>query len=549
MSKTSRWKNLLWIGAALAIAIPLAALEPRPAPAVAGATAASAASAVAGTTAAAADSNGSVATHAATHTAMDSAAGVDAGAGVVGTAAPKVGFSDQRLANGLRVLIAEDHTAPVFSIAVVYDVGSANERPGRTGFAHLFEHMMFKGSANVGSGEHFILIFNNGGSMNGTTNKDRTNYYETLPANQVELALFLESDRMRALDITKANLDNQRNAVQEERRQGLDNQPYGRTFEAFDELAYEHFAYKHSTIGSMEDLNAATVDDVTGFFKTYYAPNNATLAIVGDVDARKTLALVRSYFEPIPRQPAPPPVDHTEPPQTAERRKTLDDALARVARVDIGYHVPAANTKDHDALDVLGSILSSGRSSRFYESIVRQKQLASAVNAGANDSRGPGLFQVVGLALPGKNIADVEAAILEEIERVKTGTIDDWEIQKARNNARRGFLSRLTSSLGRAVLLAENAVFWNNPNKINTQAEDIAAVTVSDVQRVARQYLTAQNRTVVTTMPKAATAAAGAAEAALNGAAANRASATGVTGVTATSASATGVVAATKGGL
>src|SRR5688500_2697240 len=179
--------------------------------------------------------------------------------------APSIKFTESKLANGLRVIIAEDHTAPVYSIVVHYMVGSKNERPGRTGFAHLFEHMMFKGSENVGPGEHFYQVFTNGGNMNGTTNADRTNYFETLPATQLELALFLEPDRMRSLAITQENLDNQRNAVQEERRQGMDNRPYGRAIEAFQELLYDNFAYKHSTIGSMEDLNAATVEDVTRF--------------------------------------------------------------------------------------------------------------------------------------------------------------------------------------------------------------------------------------------------------------------------------------------
>jgi len=251
-------------------------------------------------------------------------------------------------------------------------------------------------------------------------------------------------------------------------------------------------------------LNAATVSDVSSFFATYYAPNNAALAIVGDVDAQKTLARVRSYFEAIPRQPPPAKVERLEPPQTAERRKSLDDALARVPRVDIGYHVPPGNTKDHDALDVLATILASGRSSRFYESIVRQKQLASNVYAYASASRGPGLFRATGLALPGKDIAAVESAIYDEIERVKTGTIEDWEIQKARNEARYDVLSSLTSSLGRSMRLAEHAVYWNNPNKINTEAEEIATITIADVQRVARQYLTSANRTVVVTMPKPA---------------------------------------------
>src|SRR4051812_24909255 len=248
---------------------------------------------------------------------------------------PPAKITETTLPNGLRVIVAEDHAAPVFSIVVNYNVGSRNERRGRTGFAHLFEHMMFKGSANVGPGEHPYLMFMNGGNMNGTTNKDRTMYYESLPANQLDLALFLEADRMRSLAITKANLDNQRNAVQEERRLGVDNQPYGKTFEALDELAYENFAYEHSVIGSMADLDAASVEDVASFFKTYYAPNNAIIGIVGDLDTKTTLGKVQKYFGAIPKQPAPPPVDMTEPPQTAERRLTLDDALARLPRIDM----------------------------------------------------------------------------------------------------------------------------------------------------------------------------------------------------------------------
>jgi hypothetical protein len=193
---------------------------------------------------------------------------------------PKLEFREVKLDNGLRVILVPDHSAPVYSIDVCYNVGSRNERPGRTGFAHLFEHMMFQGSENVGKGEHFIQVLNNGGGMNGTTNEDRTTYFEELPKNQLDLGLFLEADRMKSLNITQANLDNQRNAVQEERRQGIDNQPYGRAELDVDNLSYDNFAYKHSTIGSMSDLNAATVQDVSDFFRIYYAPNNAVLTLV-----------------------------------------------------------------------------------------------------------------------------------------------------------------------------------------------------------------------------------------------------------------------------
>ena len=307
---------------------------------------------------------------------------------LVAAAAPRVTFTEHKLKNGLRVIISEDHTAPVYSIAVTYNVGSRDERKGRTGFAHLFEHMMFKGSEQVGPGEHFTLVFNNGGNMNGTTNKDRTLYFETLPSNQLDLGLFLEADRMWSLEITKENLENQRNAVQEERRLGLDNQPYGKSFELIEELAYENPAYEHSVIGSMADLSAATVEDVSAFFKTYYAPNNAVVSIVGDVKTAEVLEKMRKYFERIPSQPPPAPVDMTEPAQTAERRQTVDDALARLPRVDMVWHTPAALAPDDDALTVMAAVLSSGRSSRFYSSIVLQQQLSSGVErVGGRHSR------------------------------------------------------------------------------------------------------------------------------------------------------------------
>ena len=424
--------------------------------------------------------------------------------GLAAQSVPRITFSDTKLKNGLRVIISEDRSAPVFAIAVNYNVGSRDERKGRTGFAHLFEHMMFKGSENVGPGEHPYLMFMYGGSMNGTTNKDRTLYYEVMPANQLDLALFLEADRMRSLEITKENLDNQRNAVQEERRLGVDNQPYGRTFETIDELAYESFAYEHSVIGSMADLGAATVDDVASFFRTYYAPNNAVVAIVGDVDAKATLEKVRRYFESIPSQPAPPAVDMSEPPQTEERRATLEDALARLPRLDMAYKIPPDGSPDSYALSVLATVLSGGRSSRLYESIVRQKQLSSGVGAGAQQSRGPGLFRFSGTPLPGRTPAELEAAIEEEIAKIQSAPIADWELQKARNSARSAFIGGLGSTLNRAIQLSENAVAFDDPGRINTRAAEIAKVTAADVQRVAKQYLVKTNRTVVVTMPKAA---------------------------------------------
>jgi zinc protease len=422
---------------------------------------------------------------------------------VAATRAPAK-YIDTTLPNGLRVIIQEDHAAPVFSIAVDYNVGSRNERKGRTGFAHLFEHMMFKGSENVGQGEHPYLMFMNGGSMNGTTNKDRTVYYEILPSNQIDLALFLEADRMRSLAITKENLENQINAVQEERRLGVDNVPYGKVSEVLPELAYQNFAYEHSVIGSMADLSAATVQDVSDFFHMYYAPNNAIVAIVGDVDPKTTLEKVKKYFAPIARQPAPPAVDMTEPPQTEERTANIDDPLARLPRLDMAYHVPASSSPDYDALSVLSTILSSGRSARLYESIVRQQQLASTVFAGAGESRGPGLFTVSATPTPGKSVADLEAAIDAEFEKMKTGPIADWELEKARVAARRSYVSSLGSSLQRAILMSQNAMFYDDPDLLSKRQARIEKVTAADVQRVAKQYLVKTNRSVVITMPKTA---------------------------------------------
>ncbi|PYS68187.1 MAG: peptidase M16, partial [Acidobacteria bacterium] len=379
---------------------------------------------------------------------------------------------------------------------------SRDERQGRTGFAHLFEHMMFKGSENVGSGEHFMLVFNNGGNMNGTTNTDRTNYFEVLPANQLDLALFLESDRMRSLAITKDNLDNQRNAVQEERRLGVDNQAYGKSDELQQELLYDNFAYKHTTIGSMEDLNAASVEDVAAFFKMYYAPNNATIVVVGDFKTADALAKLRTSFEAIPRQPTPPPVDMTEPQQTAERRANVDDVLARAPRVDIAYKALPGNTADFYALQVLNAALQGGQSSRLYQKLVKEKEMTTNVGGFIDERRGTGALYTNATLRPNVKTADVEALIYAEIDRLKKEPIADWELNKAKNTTRRGFITGLQSSISRAITLGQYAVYYNEPGLINTRLDKVAAVTKEDVQRVANKYLADTNRTVVVTMPK-----------------------------------------------
>ena len=416
---------------------------------------------------------------------------------------PRVDFKETKLGNGLRVITVEDKSAPVIALNITYNVGSRNEREGRTGFAHLFEHMMFQGSENVGKAEQFVLVYNNGGTMNGTTNEDRTNYFEALPANQLELALFLEADRMRSLAVTQENLDNQRNAVQEERRIGLDNAAYGKSGEIQQELMYDNFAYKHSTIGSMKDLNAASVEDVAAFFKMYYAPNNATLTLVGDFKTAEALALVKKYFDTIPRQPDPPAVDMTEPEQKGERRQSVDDALARLARISIAYKTAPGNTKDYYALAVLSTVLGGGNSSRLNQKLVREKEMTANIGSFAQEMRGVGGFYIIATPRPNVKHADLEAAIYDEIARLQKEPIADWELQKAQSNARRNFINSLQSSLGRANAIGQAAVYYNDPNVINTRLDQIMAITKEDVQRVANKYLVQNNRTVVITIPKA----------------------------------------------
>jgi len=419
----------------------------------------------------------------------------------------KVSFKDFTLQNGLRVILSEDHSAPTYSICVTYNVGSLNERPGRTGFAHLFEHMMFQGSENVGKGEHFILVLNNGGSANGTTNADRTNYFQTLPANQLELGLFLEADRMRSLNINQANFDNQRQTVQEERRQNYDNRAYGKSHEAVIQTAYDNFAYKHSTIGSMEDLNAATLEDAAEFFRTYYAPNNAVLSLVGDFKTEAAAALIKQYFERIPSHSPPPAVDLTEPEQKAERRKTVEDPFAQTPRIDIVYKVPPGNTQDFYALEVLGSVLSSGLSSRFYQNLVKGKELALSVSAGPDERRGPSLFWISVMARPGVDLSELEALVYKELERMKTEPAADWELDKNRLQLRRQHAQALYSTRGRAVALGRYAVYYGDPGVINKGLEKLNQVTKTELQRVALTYLKQTNRTVVTTLPAAKTSA------------------------------------------
>ncbi len=413
----------------------------------------------------------------------------------------EVPFELFTLDNGLTVILSEDHSAPTYSICVVYDVGSRDEARGKTGYAHLFEHMMFQGSENVGKGEHFILIQRNGGGMNGTTTTDRTNYYQTLPANQIDLGLFLEADRMRSLDISDVNLENQRQAVKEERRLRVDNAPYGRTFEVIAETAYDNFGYRHSTIGSMEDLDAAMLEDVQEFFDEYYAPNNAVLALVGDFDTEEVLGKVKEYFGDIQPRLKQPEMLAFDTPQESERRTTVRDPFARLPRLDIVFKAPPGNTGDWYILAVMADILAGGTSSRLYRRLVREERMAVNAGGGLTERRGPSLVQFVALPTPGTDLDTLEAIIYEEIEKLQTDLVEDWEMEKVRMQIERRNAQSLRSTLSRAMSLAENEVFYNNPGLINTSLQRYNRVTKEGVRRAAELYLQAKNRTVVITLP------------------------------------------------
>ncbi|HLW76990.1 MAG TPA: pitrilysin family protein [Bryobacteraceae bacterium] len=417
------------------------------------------------------------------------------------TKLPKLNFTDTTLDNGLRVIVSEDHYAPMYAIVVSYKVGSRDERQGRTGFAHLFEHMMFQGSENIAKGELDYLTFTTGGSSNGTTDNERTLYFEVFPKNQLDLGLYMEADRMRGLNITQENLDNQRQAVKEERRLRVDNQPYGQSGEKLDEMLYDNFAYHHSVIGSMADLDAASVADVKAFFKTYYAPNNAVIALVGDLNTKEAIAKAKKYFGSIPRQDPPAKLDLAESPKDAERRATVDDKLARLTRLTVAYRIPNFGDPDSRALAVAAAILGQGQSSRLYQTVVQEKELASQISAFTDRRAGPGSFEVSAMIRPGKSASDVESLIEEEISKMYSSPVTDKELTRVRSTLRRGSIGRLGSDLGRAEMLADYAALYNDPNVVNSEIPAEINITAADIQNAMRKYLTQKNRVVLITQP------------------------------------------------
>jgi zinc protease len=404
------------------------------------------------------------------------------------------------LENGLRVVLVPDHSSPAVAVVVHYDVGSRDEVPGRTGFAHLFEHMMFEGSANVGKNEHFQHVSRNGGRMNGFTTQDRTVYFEVMPSDRLELALWLESDRMLSLNVTAENFENQREVVKEERRLRVDNQPYVPAYLAFFEMAYDAFQYQHSVIGSMDDLDAAELADVQAFFDLYYSPNNAVLVIAGDVEPARARELVARYFAPLPRGEEPPPVEIVQPPQQGRRESEWDDRLATQPAVFMAWHVPPEPHPDHDALAVLNQILAAGESSRLYDRLVRQDGLAVEVKGELLGRRGPDMLMITSISRgePAERLRD---AILEEVAALRQSGITEDAFASAHQRLVRRTVAAVESNLGRALAIAKDTVYFDEPDRLNHQIERLGTVTREDVQRVLDTYLVDDNLNVMRVQP------------------------------------------------
>ncbi len=408
----------------------------------------------------------------------------------------KIPFEKYTLPNGLRVILAPDRSAPVVSVYLIFGVGARAEEKGRTGFAHLFEHMMFKGSANAPKGVHFKLVESNGGSLNGSTHPDYTDYFEVLPANKLALGLWLESDRMRSLAITAENLANQKEAVKQERRLSFDNQPYNTALvDVWPTIAFRNWQNSHSLIGSFEDLDAAGVDDVARFFKTYYAPNNAVLVLSGDLDPAAARKLVEDYFGDIPAQPQPKHPDLSEPAEVTPRAEQYRDPLAQVPAVVIGYPGPVRRSPDYYALAVLDTVLTGGESSRFQQNLVKGRQSVIQYQAdlgwpfaSVSDYKDPGHYAMFLLYNPAFQGAGVIEQVQQEIDQIGKDGVSERELNRAKTFLKASLTSRLQSSLARARLLGQYEMFDGDPGYINTELDAFLAVNAEQLAAAARKY-------------------------------------------------------------
>ncbi len=410
-------------------------------------------------------------------------------------------YKESFLPNGLRIITHEDHSTPVVNLQMWFHVGSKDEKAGKTGFAHLFEHLMFQGSAHVKPEEHDKIITAAGGVSNAYTNDDVTVYWQTFPSNYLEKVIWLEADRMASLDVSGDNFKREREVVKEERLTRVENPPYGDLVEQLYQASFEEHPYRHTTIGSMADLNAATIEDVRTFFKTYYAPNNATMVIAGDFQTAPAIELVKAYFGTIPKSAQPVARNNVkEPPQQKERRLSRTKNVPLPAYV-AAYHVPADGHPDSYALNIASSILSQGHSSRIYQSIVYDKQLAVEADASGNFTEDPNLFFAILIMNRGASIEEGEKAMNVEIGRMTTDLVSEKELEKAKNAIRSEYTFGRESVQEKAQALGHAATIHNDPASINKEYDLFMKVKREDIMRVAKTYFRPDNRTVLIVNP------------------------------------------------
>jgi len=414
----------------------------------------------------------------------------------------RIKFIEYDLPSGLHVILHQDNTTPIVAVTILYHVGSKNEQTGRTGFAHFFEHLMFEGSDNIDRGQYFKICQNAGGELNANTTQDRTLYYELLPSNQLELGLWLESERLLHLRIDSIGVETQRGVVKEERKQRYDNTPYGTIIEETMSHAYKLHPYRYTPIGDPKDINQASLQEFIDFHSMYYVPNNATLSIAGDIDIENAKKLIEKYYGDIPRGTKPiMRIAPVEPIKTAEVRDSVYDNI-QLPAVIMAYHMPAQGTEDSYALSMLTTLLSDGESSRMSKSIVDKQQKALQVMAFPFALEDPGLFLIFGLVNMGVTLPDLESAIESEIDRVKTEEISALEFKKLQNKTETDFVTGNSTMEGIAENLANYHVYLGNSNLINTEIERYMKVTPADLKRVANKYLNKENRVVLYYLPK-----------------------------------------------
>jgi zinc protease len=419
------------------------------------------------------------------------------------TRPPHLNYQVSTLANGLRVILSEDHSTPIVHVQLWYHVGSKDERPGRTGFAHLFEHLMFKGSRNVEPKAHTSFIASAGGQSNAYTTEDATVYWETAPAHYLPLALWLEADRMATLRIDERTFEREREIVKEERRMRVENPPYGRLSEIIYGHAFTVHPYKHQPIGAMADLEASSIADVRDFYRTYYVPSNCTLTIAGDFDPAQAVELVERYFGRIPRPVRAVPRDiPAEPPMTRERRVTVEESWPLPAVV-VAHHITYDGHPDSYPLHVASKILSDGQSSRIYRALVYETGVALTAFGGGNIIEDPNLFFAVAIVQPGQTPAAAEKALVAELDRLRTSPVSEHELQRAKNQFARDYIIARETIQEKAAQLAHAAVIHDDASTADGEFDIFTGVTAADIQRVANTYFTPTSRLVLTVMPRA----------------------------------------------